>query len=143
MSYVRIYVHLVFCTKNRYPFLEDGLRNEIFQHMKENAKEKGLWLDSINGFTDHVHCLIGLRREQSISYVAQMIKGESSIWINRMKLTKLKFQWQDDYWAKGVSEEQLQRVRQYIFNQEKHHKSISLDEEITMLFPEASNVFED
>jgi putative transposase len=135
MSYVRIYIHAVFCTKNRYAFLNKEIRKDLFRHIKENSDEKKIWLDSINGYEDHVHCLIALRREQSISEVIQLIKGESSYWINKIGLTKNKFYWQDDYWAVGVGEERLQQIRQYIFNQEEHHKTISLDKEIEKFFP--------
>lgn len=84
MSWVRIWVHLVFSTKNRTPFLDSkSIRFKIFQHIKENAKEKGIWLDCVNGYQEHSHCLISLGKEQSMGEVAQKIKGESSHWINK------------------------------------------------------------
>jgi REP element-mobilizing transposase RayT len=86
----------------------------------------------INGWTDHIHCLISLGREQSISKVAQLIKGESSNWINKNNLTKSKFIWQDDYWAVSVSESHLLSVRDYIKNQEEHHKKVTFNDEIEM-----------
>ena len=133
MSWIRIWVHLVFSTKNREPYLnETELRNKIFQHIKQNAKEKEIWLDNIGGHNDHIHCLISLGKEQGISKVAQLIKGESSHWINENKLTKNKFIWQDDYWAVGVSESHLKIVRQYIQDQENHHKKVSFNEEIEL-----------
>jgi putative transposase len=90
MSFVRIWVHLVFSTKNRYPFLNSNeLRKQVFDHMLENARQKGIWMDCINGYSEHVHCLISLGREQRLSYVAQLIKGESSFWINKNKLTRV------------------------------------------------------
>lgn len=133
MSWIRIWVHLVFSTKNREPYLnETELRNKIFQHIKQNAKEKEIWLDNIGGHNDHIHCLISLGKEQGISKVAQLIKGESSHWINENKLTKNKFIWQDDYWAVGVSESHLKIVRPYIQDQENHHKKVSFNEEIEL-----------
>ena len=131
MSWVRIYIHMVFSTKNREPFLNPlELRKNVFQHIKKNAEEKGIWLDSVNGYSDHAHCLISLGKEQSISKVAQLIKGESSFWINQNNLTFQKFIWQDDYWAVGVSESHLESVRKYIHNQEAHHSKNSFSEEI-------------
>src|ERR1044072_8403458 len=82
MSWVRIWIHLVFSTKNRIPFLDSTIRRKVFEHMKQNAKEKGIWLDSVNGYEEHAHCLISLGREQTIAKVAQLIKGETSFWIN-------------------------------------------------------------
>ena len=130
MSWVRVYIHMVFCTKNRESVLNSvELRKNVFQHIKLNAEEKDIWLDCVNGWQDHVHCLISLNKEQSISKVAQLIKGESSFWINKNKITKNKFIWQDDYWAVGVSESHLSAVREYILSQEQHHaKRLFTDE---------------
>ena len=130
MSWVRIWVHLVFSTKNREPFLQKSIRQNVFDHIRENARSKNIWIDSINGHVDHVHCLISLDREHSISQVAQLIKGESSYWINKNKLTPMRFSWQNDYWAEGVGEEALQRTRLYIWNQEYHHTKKTFAEEV-------------
>ncbi len=130
MSWVRIWVHLVFSTKNWKPFINQKIRKQVFQHIKQNAEMKGIWLDCVNGYVDHSHCLISLNREQSISKVAQLIKGESSFWINQSKLIDAKFIWQDDYWAVSVSESHIKQLREYIFNQEKHHHKITFKEEV-------------
>ncbi|WP_372949112.1 IS200/IS605 family transposase [Mariniphaga sp.] len=131
MSWVRIWIHLVFSTKNKSPFLTTKeLRNEIFSHIRENAREKGIWLDSVNGHKEHIHCLISLGREQTISKISQLIKGESSYWINKNKSTPQKFAWQDDFWAVSVSESHVQTVRKYIENQEQHHRKKSFTEEV-------------
>ncbi len=98
--------------------------------MRQNAVLKDLHIRALNGYTDHIHCLLSLNRDLSMSKTAQLIKGESSHWINKNKMTKRKFSWQDDYWAVGVSESHLQGVEQYIQNQEEHHRSISFTEEI-------------
>ncbi|MDD8017932.1 MAG: IS200/IS605 family transposase [Bacteroidota bacterium] len=129
MSWVRIWVHLVFSTKNREPYLNQKIRKEVFQHIKQYAKEKEIWLDCVNGYSDHVHCLISLNKEQTISKVSQLIKGESSFWINQNNLVEGKFIWQDDYWAVSVSESHLEQTRQYIFNQEEHHRKTTFKEE--------------
>ncbi|MEX0647561.1 MAG: IS200/IS605 family transposase [Balneolaceae bacterium] len=131
MSWVSIWVHLVFSTKKRMPLLQTKeIRYNMFQHMKENAKEKDIWLDSVNGYSDHVHCLLSLGKEQSISKISQLIKGESSFWINKSQFNANKFVWQDDYWAVGVSESHVKGVRKYIHQQEIHHKKVSFTEEI-------------
>ena len=125
---------MVFSTKNRQPFLNSSeLRRNVFEHIKNNAEEKGIWLDCINGYQEHAHCLISLGKEQTISKVAQLIKGESSYWINQHNLTSEKFVWQDDYWIVGVSESHLESVRKYIHNQEIHHSNQSFESEINNL----------
>ena len=129
MSWVRIWVHLVFSTKDRIPFLNSNdIRRKVFEHIIQNAKEKDIWLDTINGYTDHVHCLLSLNKDQSISKVSQLLKGESSNWINKNKIVSSKFLWQDDYWA--VSESHIESVRNYIKQQDEHHKIKSFDEEV-------------
>ena len=131
MSWVRVYIHIVFSTKNREPFLNSAeIRKKVFQHIKQSAVEKNIWLDCANGWQEHAHCLISLGKEQTISKMTQLIKGESSFWINQNKLTENKFIWQDDYWAMGVSESHLQLVRNYIHNQEVHHAKKSFTDEV-------------
>ena len=121
---------MVFSTKNWEPLLQSEIRKQVFQHISKNAEEKGIWLDCVNGYTNHAHCLVSLGREQTISKVAQLIKGESSFWINKNSLCKSKFTWQDDYWAVGVSESHLKSVRAYIHGQEEHHAKTTFAEEV-------------
>ncbi|KQS32879.1 IS200/IS605 family transposase [Dyadobacter sp. Leaf189] len=130
MSWTSIWVHIVFATKYRNHYLHDGIRKKVFFHIKENAEKKGIYIDVVNGYYDHAHCLVCLGREQSVSKVVQLIKGESACWINQNKLTANKFTWQDDYWAVSVSEKHVARVRNYILNQEAHHSKQTFIEEI-------------
>ena len=131
MSWIRVYIHVVFSTKNRESLLTSTeLRRKVFQHIKDNAEEKDIRLDCINGWNDHAHCLISLGCDQTISKIVQLIKGESSYWINQNKLIEGKFSWQDDFWAVGVSESHIDAVRKYIHEQEEHHKTKSFAEEI-------------
>jgi putative transposase len=97
--------------------------------MYENARSKGIYIDFINGYTDHCHILLSLGTEQALSKVVQLIKGESAFWINKNNLCSTKFEWQNDYFAASVSESIVDRVRQYIANQEEHHKTKSFAEE--------------
>ena len=84
MSWVRVWIHLVFTTKNHEKSLASKeSRNLLFEHMKQNAKEKELFLDTVNGSHDHVHCLISLSKDLTISKTVQLIKGESSHWFNK------------------------------------------------------------
>ena len=122
MPFIKIYIHLVFSTLNRKPLLNSKeLRVKIWKHIKENAKEKGIFIDMVNGFSDHCHCLISLSSDQNIVKVVQLIKGESSYWINKNNLTTEKFNWQDEYFAVSISESMIEVVRNYIKYQEKHH----------------------
>jgi putative transposase len=129
MPFVKVWIHFVWSTKNREPLLNDEIRQKVFQHIRENAQEKGIYIDFINGYTEHVHCLISLGTDQTIEKLMQLIKGESSFWINKNSLCKTKFGWQDEYFAVSVSEANVESVRRYIANQEEHHKTRSFDDE--------------
>lgn len=130
MPFVKVYLHCVWSTKNRIPYLDTiELRQKVWNHIRENAIQKGIYIDFINGYSDHCHCLISLGVDQNIQKVIQLIKGESSFWINNNELTKEKFQWQEEYFAVSVSESILDKVRDYIKNQEEHHKKKSFQEE--------------
>ena len=134
MSFLKIYIHFVWSTKNRIPYLDTlDLRLNVWKHIKENGKEKGIFIDQVNGYSDHCHCLISLRSNQTIQNIAQLIKGESSHWINENNLCPDKFQWQDEYFAVSVSESMLVRVRNYIKNQEQHHTKYTFQEEVQQI----------
>jgi putative transposase len=129
MPYVKIIIHAVWGTKNRTPFLTKGIKEKVIKHIRQNAKTKGIYIDRINGYTEHLHVLIRLKASMSISKVMQLIKGESAFWINKSKLTKTKFEWADEYYAASVSESVILRVRAYIDRQEEHHMKKSFQEE--------------
>jgi REP element-mobilizing transposase RayT len=59
----------------------------------------------------------------------QFIKGESSFWINKNDVTKTKFEWSDEYFAVSISETHINKVRDYIKNQEEHHRKKTWKEE--------------
>jgi len=107
-----------------------GTRSQIISHILENAKQKEIYIDRLNGPSDHLHCLFGLNAEMTIAKALQLIKGESAYWINKEKLTSVKFEWANEYYAVSVSESVLETVRAYIDNQEEHHKKRTYVEEV-------------
>ncbi len=129
MSYVRIWLHCVWGTKNRQPFITRQNKKAILDHIRENAEKKNIYIDFINGHREHIHVLLSLNKDQTISRVMQLIKGESSHWINDEKIISTKFEWADEYFAVSVSDSHVNRVREYIKNQEAHHRVKSWQEE--------------
>ncbi len=129
MSYIRIWIHLVFSTKNRDKIITPGLKAKLLKHIKENAKKKNIYIDFINCVSDHVHVLLSLGADQTISKIVHLIKGESSHWVNKENLTAKKFEWQEEYFAASISESQVNTIRDYIKNQEEHHKKKSFNDE--------------
>jgi len=129
MPWIKVWLHFVWSTKNRLPFLEQSIRTKLFDHIRQNAREKTIHIDFINGYLEHVHCLISLGTDQTLDKLMQSIKGESSFWINKNKLTKTKFGWQDEYFVASVSESNLAKVRRYIARQDEHHSKVPFSQE--------------
>ena len=129
MPYVRVWIHFVWAVKDRKPLLEREIRTKVFDHIRENAGRKNIHLDTIGGYLEHAHALISLSSDQTIAKTVQLLKGESSYWVNENSLIKPKFGWQDEYFAVSVSESMVEKVREYIRHQEEHHRKKSFTEE--------------
>jgi len=129
MPFTKIWIHVIWSTKSRDKIISKELRPLLLEHIVENAKQKEIFIKVINCVSDHIHLLISLGREQSISKVVMLIKGESSNWINKIKLLKGKFECQDEYIAISVSESLVEKVVDYINNQDEHHEVKSFEEE--------------
>jgi putative transposase len=87
MSNVHIWVHVVWGTHCRRPYLQQPFREQIIRHIQENSQSKGILLNGINGYVDHLHCLVDLPREMTISKLVMLLKGESSFWVNKQGYT--------------------------------------------------------
>lgn len=129
MPFLKIWIHVVWATKNRLPQLTKENRQLLFAHIKENGIGKGIHVDFVNGHIDHVHALVSLNAVQTIAGIVQQLKGESSFWANKNSLFEEKISWQDDYFAVSVSDSAVNRVREYIKNQETHHQQKTFQEE--------------
>lgn len=84
---------------------------------------------AINNMPDHLHLFIGLNPAQSLSNIMQQVKGDSSEWINKERLTTEKFNWQSGYGAFSYSKSHIANVANYIERQQEHHKKINFLEE--------------
>ena len=129
MAYVKVLIHAVWGTKNRERIISQHLRAEILSHIKENAGIKEIFIDTLNSQPDHIHCLFYLNADMSVAKAINLIKGESSYWIDKQQLLKAKFEWADEYFAASVSESQKDKVRTYILNQDEHHRKLTFAEE--------------
>lgn len=136
-SYNRIWIHSIWSTKNRLPLLDYRNERIVYNYMKSQFIEMGCRVVIINGMPDHVHCLFQLSSQYSIAEVIKQIKGSSSHFINQNNLCKMKFAWQTGYASYSVSESIKESVFQYIFNQKKHHKRKTFQNE----FDEIIRVF--
>jgi len=130
-SLAQIYVHIVFSTKDRKPWLRDAaLRDELYAYMATIVRDN---VDSpaliINGIEDHLHALIRLSRKFPVMKVVQEAKVETSKWLKRQSTIGTDFAWQSGYGAFSVSSSQLEATEAYIKNQQEHHKRMSFQDE--------------
>jgi putative transposase len=121
MAHTNVIIHAVWGTLDRKPVLTSSIRSSIFQHIRANLESKKFFVHGVNGHVDHVHCLFTLNVDTSVAKALQLIKGESSFWINRNKLTENHFAWAEEYYASSVSKSHLLVVRDYVDRQEEHH----------------------
>jgi REP element-mobilizing transposase RayT len=129
MSYTSILIHIVWSTKNRKKILDKYKKDIICEHIKEYAIKNNIHILNINGCMNHLHCLIYLMPSQNIANVVQLLKGESSHWINNNFKFFGKFDWQDEYFAVSVSESMKNVMFNYINKQEEHHLKKTFEQE--------------
>lgn len=129
MPFTKIMIHFIWATKNRERIISNQLKPLLLAHIKDNSMKKQIYIDCMNCVEDHIHILVSLSADQTIAKVMQLIKGESSFWVNQQNLVKGKFEWQDDYIALSVSQSAVNKVRAYIANQEEHHKKKTFENE--------------
>lgn len=128
-TYTQIHIQFVFAVKYRNGLIHSSFKQELYQYISGIIKANNHKLLAINGMSDHLHILVGMRPSQSVSDLIQNIKSNSSKWINEKKFLKVKFEWQEGYGAFSYSKSHVQNVIRYIQNQEEKHKVKSFNEE--------------
>jgi REP element-mobilizing transposase RayT len=128
-SHARLYVHLIFSTKNRAPFITDGVRQSLHAYMATVLQNFGCRPVLINSVEDHVHILFELGRTVTVSQTVEEVKTTASKWIKTQGADFAGFAWQAGYGAFSVSESVVPTVRDYIANQRAHHRAKSFQEE--------------
>ena len=120
---------MVWATKGRHKVFQKRIRISLSEFLTEYSNSKGIYMITNYVNSDHVHILISLPSDMTIESVAKTLKGGSSYWLNRNRLTKNKFSWARGYGAFSLSQSNLDKVVRYIANQESHHKKKSFSEE--------------
>jgi len=121
-TYTQIYIHYVFATEIRLRLLTGEMQNELYSYAAGIIKALGCFLQCIGGMEDHIHILIGLHPNLSVSEFAQKVKANTSRFINEKGWVHGKFKWQEGFGAFSVSQSGLERVREYIKHQKEHHQ---------------------
>jgi REP element-mobilizing transposase RayT len=129
-SLSRLWTHLIFSTKNRFPFLSDKkLRNDTNAYLAKMLRNHDCETLMVNGVEDHTHALFALSRTHSIASVVKEIKRTSSAFAKELSPTLAKFHWQNGYGAFSVSQSNLDETIRYIETQEEHHKRVTFQDE--------------
>ena len=129
-SLSRLWTHLIFSTKERFPFLSESLiRNDMHAYLATVLRSHDCETIIINGTGDHVHALFALSRKYSISTIVKEVKRTSSAWVKGISSASKRFHWQNGYGAFSVSQSHLDRVGRYIERQEHHHRRKTFQDE--------------
>ncbi|QDV22091.1 IS200/IS605 family transposase [Aureliella helgolandensis] len=124
-----ILLHVVFSTKFRKPCLGDAWRDDLFAYIGGIVKEHKSTLLKAGGIEDHVHLLLRIHPEFAISKTVQLLKANSSKWINEQRKLTGKFEWQRGYGAFSVSQSMVDAVKKYLANQREHHQKHTFETE--------------
>ena len=128
-----VYVHLVFSTKERRPFLRDvNVRESLHRYLGRISKQLGCAPLVTGGVEDHVHQLVRLGRTISQADWIKELKRISNLWLKSEHKIK-GFEWQGGYADFSVSYSDIERVRRYILNQSHHHRKIDFKDELRLL----------
>lgn len=128
-SLAQIYIHIVFSTKERYPFIQTDTESELCAYLAGSIKRMDGIPCLINGTADHVHILSTLPRTLTIAKFIEGVKRPSSQWIKTKGGMYQKFAWQNGYGAFSVSSSRVNSVKHYIAGQKEHHREVTFKEE--------------
>jgi REP element-mobilizing transposase RayT len=133
-SLTQIYLHLVYSTKSRQPFFQDGaLRQRVFAYLAGTCKNLQSPSLIVGGYVDHVHILCRQAKTLSVATLIRELKRESSKWIKEQGAELSAFQWQNGYGAFSISPAHVKALTAYIAEQESHHQRVGFQDEFRRL----------
>ena len=133
-SLVQVYVHIVFSTKHRRPFLEDReFRNLTHRYLAGICKNLSCPALIVDGVEDHVHILCRVGKTNDIAGLIRDLKRDSSKWVKTQQSRLAQFHWQQGYGAFSISPTHVAALREYITNQEEHHRRETFQDEFRRL----------
>lgn len=128
-TYSQLYVQIVFAVKGRKNLISKQNREELHKYITGIVTNKKQKMLAVFAMPDHIHILVGIKTNISVSDLTRDIKASSSKFINEQKWMPIKFCWQEGFGAFSYSRSQIDTVIKYILNQEEHHKKKSFKEE--------------
>ncbi|HWD89080.1 MAG TPA: IS200/IS605 family transposase [Mucilaginibacter sp.] len=128
-TYTQIHIQCVMAVKYRQSLIQPEWKAQLHKYITGIVQNHDHKMLAINSMPDHLHLFIGFRPRQPLSDLMRLVKGESSEWINLQQFTPAVFRWQEGYGAFSYSRSHVQRVINYVLNQETHHRKQTFLEE--------------
>ena len=138
-SISQLYVHLVFHIAYNSPKIQTEDINRLYSYIKNYTDSLGCPILAIGGMPDHIHILLNLGKDLSISEFVRNIKANTSRWLKTINPHYRLFSWQNGYGAFSVSPSGIERTTQYIRNQNEHHRYRTMEEEVKWLLEYCNN----
>jgi len=142
-SLVKNYIHIIFSTKHRYPFLDIHIREEMFSYLGGICKNLECSPLIVGGHKDHIHILCLLSRKIPLMKLVEELKSHSSKWVKTKGKQYQKFYWQRGYAGFSVNPRETEVVKGYILSQDEHHKESSFKDEYRGLLKEKDINFDE
>jgi putative transposase len=142
-TFSQIYIQVVFAVKGRDSLIGASWQEELYKYISGIVKNKEQKMLAINGMSDHIHFLIGMRPSCCLSDLVREIKKSSNDFIKEKRFSKFKFQWQEGYGAFSYSHSSLDNVIGYIMNQKEHHKKQTFKDEYLLFLKKFGIEFKD
>jgi REP element-mobilizing transposase RayT len=131
-SLSKVYVHITFSTKNRHPFIDDNIKQELWTYLGGICKAWECNPVRVGGHNDHIRICCLLSRKIAQVKLLGELKAMSSKWIKTKGTRYNDFYWQDGYGVFSVNPSEIEKVVGYIDNQHEHHKRLSFQEELLL-----------
>lgn len=131
-SLSKIYLHLIFSTKNQERILTDDIRTDLHAYMGGTLKGMDCVPLEINSEPDHAHLLFLMSRTHTVSDVVGGVKKSATDWLRPRDAALAGFRWQAGYGVFSVSASNVDQVRRYIQNQREHHRKQTFQEEFRL-----------
>jgi putative transposase len=128
-SLTKLYVHLIFSTKNREPFLDPAIRPRVHAYLATVIRNLDAPYVVVGGVADHVHLLFDMGKLHAPVHFVEHVKRESSKFVKTLGPRYREFYWQRGYAMFSVSPIHLAEVETYVHNQEEHHRNKTFQEE--------------
>ncbi len=132
-SLSKVFIHVVFSTKDREPWLNKTLRPSLHAYLATVTRDLGAEAFRVGGTADHVHLAATLPRTVTQANMVQLIKTSSTHWLKRQHKNLTRFAWQRGYGIFSIGKSQLPALIRYIENQEEHHRKRSFQNEFRSL----------